>query len=90
MLYSTKINDFGSTELGVYGVFDTEKSTLEICSFLSKSAYGSKLTGEICNSYSDLDSTSAIRSGKEFKTKEEGIVFIEDFKIKWRLAQTQL
>jgi hypothetical protein len=29
-LYSTKINDFGSTELGVYGVFDTEKSTLEI------------------------------------------------------------
>jgi hypothetical protein len=23
------INDFGSTELGVYGVFDTEKSTLE-------------------------------------------------------------
>jgi hypothetical protein len=83
MLYSTKINDFGSTELGVYGVFDTEKSTLEIfCSFLSKKAYGSKLTGEICNSYSDLDSTSA-RSGKEFKTKEEGIVFIEDFKIKW-------
>jgi hypothetical protein len=84
MLYSTKINDFGSTELGVYGVFDTEKVLWRyfVVSYL-KSAYGSKLTGEICNSYSDLDSTSAIRSGKEFKTKEEGIVFIEDFKIKW-------
>jgi hypothetical protein len=37
MLYSTKINDFGSTELGVYGVFDTEKKYFEIfCSFIQK------------------------------------------------------
>lgn len=85
MLFSTKINDFGSTELGVYGVFDTEKVEWRyfVVSY-TKSSYGSyTMTNEICNSYVALDTSSAVRSGKEFKTKEEGEQYIEDFKIKW-------
>jgi hypothetical protein len=84
MLYSTKVNDLGSTELGIYGVFDTEKVEWRyfVVSY-TKGQHGNKMTGEICNSYGDLDYQSAIRCGKEFKTKEEGIEFIEDFKIKW-------
>lgn len=86
MLFSTKISDFGSTELGVYGVFDTEKVEWRyfVVSYMNGSYTGSfKMTAEICNSYVELDSSSAVRSGKEFKTKEEGIQYIEDFKIKW-------
>ncbi len=85
MLFSTKISGFGSTELGVYGVFDTEKVEWRyfVVSYV-KDIYGNnKMTAEICNSYNDLDSSSAVRSGKEFKTREEGEQYIEDFRIKW-------
>jgi hypothetical protein len=85
MIYSSKINDFGSTELGVYGIFDTEKVEWRyfVVSYI-KSTYGTyKMTGEICNSYADLDVSNAVRCGKEFKTQEEGVEFIEDFKVKW-------
>ena len=83
MLFSTKINDFGSTELGVYGVFDTEKVEWRyfVVSY-TKSSYGSyTMTNEICNSYVALDTSSAVRSGKEFKTKEEGEQYIG--KLSW-------
>jgi hypothetical protein len=80
MLYSTKINDFGSTELGVYGVSILKKVLLRyFCSLYKKSAYGSKLTGEICNSYSDLDS---VRSEvvKEFKKKKKVLYLLKILK----------
>jgi len=85
MLFTTKVNDFNNVELGVYGVFDTEKVEWKyyVVSYTT-STYGNlKMSSEICNSYGELDSSSAQRCGKEFKTKEEGINFIEDFKIKW-------
>ena len=41
------------------------------------------MSNEICNSYGELDASNVQRCGKEFKTKEDGIQYINEFKIKW-------
>ena len=43
------------------------------------------LTIDVCNCSYNQEATydSIVRYGKEFKTKEEGIKFIQDYKIKW-------
>jgi hypothetical protein len=85
MLFTTKVNDFNNVELGVYGIFDTEKVEWKyfVVSY-TQGSYGSlKMSNEICNTYGELDATNVQRCGKEFKTKEEGIQYINEFKIKW-------
>jgi hypothetical protein len=70
-------------KLGVYGVFDTSevKWTYYLISFYTQ---GGKimLTEDLC-SHVNLDPYSAHVNCDEIKSVEEGMDFIEDFKIKW-------
>jgi hypothetical protein len=87
-LYSTKIKDYITSrgdqiEFSVYGVFDTTKVLWD---YYVISHVNNKLTSDLCNLHlMNVDSitTSNVRCGRKFETKEKGIEFIQDFKIKW-------
>lgn len=63
----------------LYGIFDT---TSTLWSYWVISHSNGELTNDLCSSTSNLDVYN-VKSGKYFKTKEEGIQFIKEFKIKW-------
>lgn len=78
--YRTARND--DVKLSVYGVFDTSSVSW---SYYVISHANNKLTSDLCNTqYSgdNIDHYNA-KSCRNFKTKEECIEFIQDFKIKW-------
>ena len=65
----------------LYGVFDT---TSTLWSYWVISHSNGKLTNDLCTSTLNLNvDVYNVKSGKNFKTKEEGIQFIKEFKIKW-------
>ena len=88
VLYSTKIKDYKSNgddvEFCVYGVFTTEKVLWNYYVISCVGINGSfKLTGDLCQ-YAQNATYETIRTfGKQFKTKEEGIEFIQEYKDKW-------
>ena len=90
-LHTQKIKDHKSggndVDLSVYGVFETEKVQWRyyVISYYNKPNNSFMLTIDVCNCSYNQEATydSIVRYGKEFKTKEEGIKFIQDYKIKW-------
>jgi hypothetical protein len=89
-LYQQKIKDHKTSnidiDLGIYGIFNTLKVEWKyyVISYFNKQS-GFMITSDVCNCSYSQDATyeSISRYGKEFKTKEEGIKFIQDYKIKW-------
>lgn len=77
----------GDLEIGVYGLFDTQKVKWEyfILSFYKNSSGDLFLTDDICNvPYAKAATQTSIRlSGKPCSTVEEGKQWIETFKMKW-------
>jgi|LauGreDrversion4_2_1035121.scaffolds.fasta_scaffold2024232_1 hypothetical protein len=90
-LFTQKIKDHKSNaydvDLAVYGIFNTLKVEWKyyVISFYNKPNSSYMITSDVCScSYSQEASFDTIsRYGKEFKTKEEGYKFIQDYKIKW-------
>lgn len=74
------------TKLGIVGIFDTDKSHWKyyVISYYTNSLGDVKTSSDLCG-YSgyDLDLNSVQKYGKEYPSKEEGIVFIEEYKTKW-------
>ena len=90
-LYQQKIKDHKTSgvdiDLGVYGIFHTEKVQWKyyVISYFTKSGGSFMLSSDVCScSYAQEASYDTIyRYGKEFKTKEEGYLFIQEYKTKW-------
>lgn len=92
-LFSTKAKDLKSegldVELSIYGIFDTGKVFWKYYA-ISHIPNGTsfKLTTDICLCSTmgcpSFDSISS--NGKFFKTKEEGIAYIQEFKDKWEFG----
>ena len=83
-LHEEKIKNHNN--LGVYGIFNTIKVEWKyyVISYIIKSSSNNIfLTSEICSYSQEATFDSVRRYGKEFKTKEEGVQFIQDYKIKW-------
>lgn len=87
-LHTTTIKDYKKgtidVEFSVYGLFNTEK-VLWSYRVISHIPDGKtfKLTNDICQ-YDTQATLDSIRTyGRSFDTKEEGILFIQDFKDKW-------
>lgn len=81
-LNEEKIKDH--TNLGVYGIFNTAKVEWKYYVISYKINSGNIfLTSEICGYSQEATFDSVRRYGKEFKTKEEGVQFIQEYKIKW-------
>lgn len=97
-LFGTKIKDLKSegldVELSVYGIFDTGKVfwkyyVISHIPILSNGGLPTfRLTADICTcSTMGCPSFDSISSyGKLFKTKEEGIAYIQEFKDKWEFG----
>src|ERR1035437_4849385 len=90
ILYKTNFKDYKSVgvdvDFSIYGIFNTETVFWNYYVISSISCVsGFKLTKDICScstSYvAGQDDIS--RYGKDFKTKEEGILYIHEFKDKW-------
>lgn len=85
ILKECKTNSY-DTKLGVVGIFDTEKVLWKyyVVSYYVNSSNDARTSEDICGQTGqDLTTVSVPRYGKEFKTIEEGIEFIETYKIKW-------
>ena len=90
-LYTQKIKEHKSNgndvDLSVYGVFETAKAEWKyyVISYYNKPDKSFMLTVDVCScSYNQAATYETItRYGKKFETKEEGIKFIQDYKIKW-------
>lgn len=82
-LHEEKIKDHSN--LGVYGIFNTTKVEWKyyIISYKINSSNNIFLTSEICGYSQEATFDTVRRYGKEFKTKEEGVTFIKEYKIKW-------
>ncbi len=83
-LYEQKLKDH--PEIGVYGIFDTRKVSWSyyVISFENvASGSGMRLSPEICGWSTVASYDSVEKQGKKFNTKEEGIKFIQEYKIKW-------
>jgi hypothetical protein len=90
-LYTQKIKDHKSNgndvDLSVYGVFETEKVEWKyyVISYYNKPNNSFVLTKDVCMCTYNQDATydTISKYGKKFNTKEEGIQFIQEYKIKW-------
>jgi predicted DNA-binding protein YlxM (UPF0122 family) len=90
-LYTQKIKDHKSggndVDLSVYGVFETVKVEWKyyVISYYNKPNSSFMLTMDVCGCSYNQEATydSITKYGKKFETKEEGIKFIQDYKIKW-------
>ncbi len=88
LLYESTLKDFKSgvfdTKLGVYGVFDTKtvKWTYYLISFFMRGSTVT-LTDDLCIPGELTIWNVDTHAGKKVNTVNDGIVFIEDFKIKW-------
>ncbi len=93
-LHNEKIKNHTSNskdvDLSIYGIFDTKKVLWEYY-VISHTNAPTQITQEVCsNSYSmgaDLNNIEGY--GKKVKTKEEGIKFIEEYKIKWETGSNE-
>lgn len=74
-------------DLSVYGIFMTNlvKWKYYVISYCTLPGNSYKLTTDVCSCSYIMEATyeNIERFGKEFKTKEEGVKFIHDYKIKW-------
>jgi hypothetical protein len=90
-LFTQKIKDHKTStidvDLAVYGIFNTQKVEWKyyVISYFNRPNSSFMITSDVCScSYSQEATYESIsRYGKEFKTKEEGYKFIQDYKIKW-------
>ncbi len=90
-LFTQKIKDHkcnaNDVDLAVYGIFNTQKVEWKyyVISYYNRPNSSFMITSDVCLcSYNQEASFETIaRYGKEFKTKEEGYKFIQDYKIKW-------
>ncbi len=82
ILYTSKLKDHGS-DLSIYGIFNTTKVYWE---YFVISHNGTKLSSEICTYSQDMNTKTVSEYGLKFKTKEEGIQFILEYKDKWEYA----
>jgi hypothetical protein len=82
-LYEQKLKEH--PEIGVYGIFDTRKVSWSyyVISFENAVSGGIRLSPEICGYSSSASYETVEKQGKKFNTKEEGIKFIQEYKIKW-------
>lgn len=89
MLYTTNPKDYKTNgndiHLGVYGIFNTEKSlwTYHVISYYSQASGTIRLTEDICGRYLDATYDSIKSYGKKFDSVEEGRKFIDEYKCKW-------
>ena len=84
ILYTSEIKDHGS-DLSVYGVFCTKKVHWDYY-VISHNRNKDKLTAELCRFTQTMDIENVTKEGKKFNTKEEGILFVEEYKDKWEYA----
>lgn len=90
-LHTQKIKDHKSggndVDLSVYGVFETVKVEWKyyVISYYNKPNNSFMLTCDVCGCTYNQEATydTITRYGKKFNTKEEGIQFIQEYKIKW-------
>lgn len=89
-LHIEKIKDHKNSNnidinLAVYGIFDTEKVKWRyyVISYYAQQNGGVRLTNDVCSYATDGNLESVSRYGREFTTKEEGIKFTKEYKIKW-------
>jgi len=82
-LYEEKLKDHSN--LGIYGIFSTKKVEWKyyVISYAINSSNKLFLTSEICGYSQEATFDNVVKSGKEFKTIEEGKDFIQIYKIKW-------
>jgi hypothetical protein len=70
-------------QFSIYGVFNTDSVEWK---YYAISHVKNKITSDICNTNvinSNTIDVYNVKSGKYFQTKEEGIKYLKDFKIKW-------
>ncbi len=89
-LYRTTCKDYKTNghdvDFSIYGLFNTEKVSWNYYAISSiPDGSGFKLTNDVCQySTSNCATIENISSyGKQFKTKEDGIQYIQEFKDKW-------
>jgi hypothetical protein len=90
-LHTEKIKDHkcnsNDVDLSVYGVFETLKVEWRyyVISYYNKPNNSFMLTTEVCTCNYNQEATyeTITRYGKKFETKEDGIKFIQEYKIKW-------
>lgn len=90
-LHTQKIKDHKSggndVDLSVYGVFETVKVEWKyyVISYYNKPNSSFMLTCDVCGCTYNQEATydTITRYGKKFETKEEGVKFIQEYKIKW-------
>lgn len=87
-LYTTTIKDYkkgnADVEFSVYGLFNTEKVlwTYHVISHVSNGGEV-RLTSDLCQYDMPAQYDNIKNYGKLFKTKEEGIQFIQEYRDKW-------
>jgi hypothetical protein len=87
-LFTTTIKDYQinkiNVEFSVYGLFDTQSVHWSYY-VISHIPFGNdvKLTSDICQYEQKATHDNVKNYGKCFKTKEEGIEYIQNFKDKW-------
>ena len=90
-LHTQKVKDHKSggndVDLSVYGVFETTKVEWKyyVISYYNKPNSSFMLTCDVCGCTYNQEATydTITRYGKKFETKEEGVKFIQEYKIKW-------
>lgn len=87
-IHQSKLKDYKVSgkdiELGIYGIFDTKKVKWNyyIISYYND-GNGFIITEDICSRRSTATYESIESYGKQVTNKEEGVKFIEEYKIKW-------
>lgn len=81
-LYNQKLKDH--PDLAVYGIFETSRVEWRyfvISHKVNNNEY--KLSPELCSYWQEATHDTIRKYGKEFKTIEDGKLFIDEYKIKW-------
>jgi predicted DNA-binding protein YlxM (UPF0122 family) len=87
-IYNQKLKDYKvngkDIELGIYGIFDTKKVKWNyfIISYYNDGS-GFRLTEDVCTRYCTATYDTIEGCGKQVTNKEEGVKFIQEYKIKW-------
>ena len=87
-IYNQKLKDYKvngkDIELGIYGIFDTKKVKWNyfIISYYNDGS-GFRLSEDVCTRYCTATYDTIEGYGKQVTNKEEGVKFIQEYKIKW-------
>lgn len=87
-IYNQKLKDYKfngkDIELGIYGIFDTKKVKWNyfIISYYNDGS-GFRLTEDVCTRCCTATYDTIEGFGKQVTNKEEGVKFIQEYKIKW-------